>query len=140
MSHSIIDRMSEANVAAMLEYLTEQLEDAETKEDIQAVLELARQLLDPPALHNAVHGLEHIRAEYAPRPSSAANTEPQIINTDAANLSNVINLEVPHILTNTFKALSDRMNTLQARDPETFANATSALTWLANGEITSNQN
>ena len=139
MSKSIIDDMSADNIEAMLEYLFEQLEDAETKEDVHAVLELARQLLDRPATHKAVHGLQNIRAEYD-LPSTRPHTnDANALGAHADKFSNVVNLEVPHILTSTFEALSERMKALQNQDPETFANASSALSWLANGEITSNK-
>lgn len=137
MSKSIIDGMSAANIEAMFEYLTEQLEVAETKEDLHAIFELARQLLDTPSAFSAVQGLDHIRAEFGPAPQPPTHGEARTAPHDPAKLSNVINLEVPHILTNTFKALSDRMKTLQEQDPDTFANATSALSWLAEGDITS---
>ena len=140
MSKSIIDGMNAGNAAAMLEYLTEQLEDAETKEDLQAVLEPARQLLQRPPMHQAVHGLAHVRAEYDVPQTDETRGITHYTDADGNKLSNVVNLEVPHILSSTFHALSERMNTLQTHDPDTFANASSALNWLANGEITSNQN
>lgn len=137
MSKSIIDTMSPGNAEAMLEYLFDQLDDAETKEDVHAVLELTRQLLEAPTTKSAVQGLDHVRVEYGPKapPSSVAPR----VDFDVEHLSNVVNLEVPQILTNTFQALSERMKTLQSQDPETFANASSALSWLANGELTGNQ-
>lgn len=138
MSKSIIDDMNANNLEATLEYLFEQLENADTKQDVHAVLELARQLLERPTTHKAVHGLQNVRVEYD-LPSSRPHTNDlHMIDADEDKLSNVVNLEVPHILTHTFQALSERMKALQNQDPDTFANASSALSWLANGELTGN--
>lgn len=129
-----IDRMTANNLNAVLEYLSDEVENAETKEDLNAVLEIARNLLTPNGLRNTVQGLAHIRAEVdatAILDKTAPNAAAQ--DTYACTLQ----LEVPQILSNTFQDLSDRMNQLQNEDPETFANATSALSWLATGKLQS---
>lgn len=129
-----VDRMTTDNLNAVLEYLSDEVENAETKDDLNAVLAIARDLLTPNGMHNTVQGLEHIRAEVdamAILEKAAPNAVAQ--DTYACTLQ----LEVPHILSNTFQDLSDRMNQLQNEDPETFANATSALSWLASGKLKS---
>lgn len=120
-----IDRMSSASLDAMLEYMTEEVETAETKEELLFVLALARELITPKAMQNAVIGLDNIRAE----------VDPQAIAKAGAGKACTVELNVPQILSTTFLDLSERMLTLQNDDPDTFANATSALTWLASGAI-----
>ena len=126
---NLIDRMSDANLDAMFEYLSEEIAAAKNKKDLDAILSLTRELFLPPPMQNAVRGLNNIRAEMGQR-TAAKKTKPRIQCT--------VELEIPYILRATFNDLSARMRALQDADPETFSNATSALTWLANGKIHSN--
>lgn len=123
-----IDDMSNANIHAVLDYLAEEIESAENKDDLLSVLSLTRELFLTPPMQNAVYGLENIRAE----------VDSKAIARDQSMLQCTVQLEVPHILSTTFQDLSKRMRELQSDDPETFANATSALTWLARGQISTN--
>lgn len=123
-----IDDMSNANIHAVLDYLAEEIESAENKDDLLSVLSLTRELFLTSPMQNAVYGLENIRAE----------VDSKAIARDQSMLQCTVQLEVPHILSTTFQDLSKRMRELQSDDPETFANATSALTWLARGEISTN--
>lgn len=123
-----IDTMSNESLHAMLDYLSDEIEMAESKEDLEVVMHLARQLFQPSSMQNTVRGLPHIRAE----------VDVEAITRTASKHACTVHLEVPHILSSTFQDLSVRMSTLQNEDPDTFANATSALTWLANGKINSN--
>ena len=120
-----VDYMSSESIHAMLDYLSEEVECAESKEDIDSVLSLARELFRPSSMQNTVLGLDNIRAE----------VDTQAIQRAQSKLECTVHLEVPQILSTTFEDLSQRMRVLQSEDPETFANATSAMTWLANGEI-----
>lgn len=123
-----IDNMSNANIHAVLDYLTEEIKSAGSKEDLLSVLSLTRELFETPPMQNAVYGLENIRAE----------VDRKAIAHDQSKLECTLQLEVPNILSETFQDLSKRMRELQSDDPETFINATSALTWLARGEISTN--
>lgn len=123
-----IDQMSNASLHAMLDYLAEEVEGAESKEDLVSVLSLARELFHPSPMQNAVRGLNNIRAE----------VDHEAIARAQSKLECTVHLEVPQILSTTFQDLSLRMRTLQSEDPDTFVNATSAMTWLANGEINTN--
>lgn len=123
-----IDDMSNANIHAVLDYLAEEIESAENKDDLLSVLSLTRELFLTSPMQNAVYGLENIRAE----------VDSKAIARDQSMLQCTVQLEVPHILSTTFQDLSKRMRELQSDDPETFANATSALTWLARGQISTN--
>lgn len=138
-----IDRMSDAGLNAVLEYMSDEVEAAETKEELMFVLALARELLNPNSLQNAVIGLNNIRAEVDPQ--AIANAGSKRDETTQANavldgpsLECTVQLDVPQILSSTFQQLSERMRSLQNDDPDTFANATSALTWLASGTIRTN--
>lgn len=123
-----IDTMSNESLHAMLDYLSDEIDTANSKEELEIVLDLARQLFRPSSMQNAVRGLNHIRAEI----------DPQAIARTAPKHACTVHLEVPQILSTTFQDLSVRMSALQDEDPVTFANATSALTWLAKGEISAN--
>lgn len=123
-----IDKMSRENLHAILDYLNEEAEKAETQEDLQNVMNIARDLIVPTPVQSAVHGLGHLRAEYVHSTSTKASPA----------TSCTVSLEVPYILSTMFHALSERMNRLQDEDPATFSNAASALNWLANGDIQSN--
>jgi len=125
---SPIDRMTNAQMHAVLDYLSEEIEIAESKEDLEAVLKLAREMLAPSPMQNVIRGFEHLRAEI----------DPSAITRAQSKMECTVQLAVPQILSETFQDLSTRMRTLQAEDPDTFANATSALTWLASGEISAN--
>ena len=117
------DHLSNATLNAMLDYLSQEIETAQTKEELQAVLSIAREMLAPPTQQNAVYGLQNIRAEVDRNAIARAGQEC------------VVQLHIPHSLSETFHNLSTRMRTLQNEDPDTFANATNALTWLASGKI-----
>ncbi|HEY9163659.1 MAG TPA: hypothetical protein VIN57_03525 [Magnetovibrio sp.] len=123
-----IDSMTNESLHAMLDYLSDEIEVAESKEDLELVLKMARELFRPSSMQNTVRGLNHILAE----------VDTDAIARTASKHACTVHLEVPHILSSTFQDLSERMNALQNDDPDTFANATSALTWLANGKINSN--
>lgn len=125
-----IDTLSRASLESMLEYLSEEVETAHTKEDFLAILSVAREMLSPAPLRNAVTGLKNIRAEVDCR-AIRGERAPQLSTLEACT----VHLDIPPILKDTFQALSRRMNTLQSEDPDTFVNATSALTWLASGTI-----
>lgn len=129
--NSPIDRMTSAQMHAVLDYLSEEIEIAESKEDLEAVLKLAREMLAPSPMQNVVQGLGHLRAEVDHSAIARAQS-------GTAGPECTVQLAVPQILSETFQDLSTRMRTLQNEDPDTFANATSALTWLASGEISAN--
>jgi hypothetical protein len=114
------------------------------------VLALVRELFNPNSLQNAVVGLNNIRAEIDCQAIAKANAAAKRGKTVQANSipagptlagttrECTVQLDVPQILSSTFQQLSERMRTLQSDDPDTFANATSALTWLASGTIRTN--
>lgn len=143
-----IDRMSDAGLDAVLEYMSDEVEAAETKEDLMYVLALARELINPNSMQNAVVGLNNIRADVDRH--AIANAKSESTGSKQARSKRAgptlarstqectVQLDVPQILSSTFQQLSERMRTLQNDDPDTFANATSALTWLANGTIRTN--
>ena len=140
-----IDRMSDAGLDAVLEYMSDEVEAAETKEDLMYVLALARELINPNSMQNAVVGLHNIRAEVDRHAIANAETESTgpkraISKRTQSTLAGAkqectVQLDIPQILSSTFQQLSERMRTLQNDDPDTFANATNALTWLASGTI-----
>ena len=133
-----IDRMSAESLHAVLDYLHEEVQCAETEEDLRAVMEIARDLFAPSRVQSAVRGLGHIRAEFVRQqnPGQAGDEQDTAAAQDVYACT--VSLEVPTILSTMFHDLSERMNRLQCEDPETFANATSALQWLANGNIQTN--
>jgi len=123
-----IDNMSNVNIHAVLDYLAEEIESAGSKEDLLSVLSLTREIFQTSPMQNAVYGLENIRAE----------VDSNAIARDLSKLECTVQLDVPNILSTTFQDLSKRMRDLQSDDPETFVNATIALTWLAKDEISTN--
>lgn len=123
-----VDNLTIASLHAMLDYLTEEIQLAETKEDLESVLNLMRDMLTPSPMINTVKGLGHIRAEVDQLAIARAQAKHEC----------TVRLDVPQILSETFQDLSSRMRKLQNEDPDTFASATSALTWLAKGEISAN--
>ena len=138
-----IDRMSDTALDAVLEYMSDEVQSAESKEDLMYVLALARELINPNSMQNAVVGLNNIRADVDRH--AIANAQSELTGSKQARSKQAgatqectVQLDVPQILSSTFKQLSERMRTLQNDDPDTFVNATSALTWLANGTIRTN--
>jgi hypothetical protein len=103
----------------MFQYLQEEAEQAETAEDVANLLQLMKAILSETAPVNTVRGLPHIRAEVT-----------SVQGIPDCNVATT----VPECLVSTFYDLSDKMNRLQAEDPDTFANASNALHWLANNE------
>jgi hypothetical protein len=150
--------MTDVGLNAVLEYLSDEVEAAETKEELMFVLALVRELFNPNSLQNAVVGLNNIRAEIDCQAIANAGAKRGKTNQSGAKRSETVQansiptgptlagetrectvqLDVPQILSSTFQQLSERMRTLQSDDPDTFANATSALTWLASGTIRTN--
>lgn len=146
-----IDAMTPLSQNALLDYLSDEIEMAETKQDLLGVLDIMRDLLLPDTRHVAVRGLPHIRADLdvsayrqsaeAPKAPTRTQAQPQPQPQPQATLQagacHVVKIEIPLILADTFQGLSKRLRDLQKDDPVTFANATSALIWLANGDIKS---
>lgn len=119
-------RLSSGTLCAVLDYLQEEAQQAETSEDINAILDVLRAVLTEPQTVNTVYGLPNIRAEIqgmAPSPIAS----PCNVSTN-----------VPSSLVSTFYDLSCKMNQLHIEDPDTFENASKALHWLANGEVLPN--
>jgi len=116
--------VSPGALCAILDYISAELEDAQTADELAQIMELAKILLLAPSTRNMVLGLPNIRAQMeAPTQSKKACT---------------VHLEVPTILSDAFQDLSWRMSALQDQDQETFSNAANALRWLAKGETTTN--
>lgn len=124
-----IDRMGLKGLHAVLEYLSEEARNAETEDDLRAVMGIAQELFLPSRIYAPIRGLESIRAEFIPP------FAPESQQDHSASISCLVRLKVPAILAPLFDDLSRRMNRLQHEDPETFANATNALRWLATGNI-----
>lgn len=120
MGNKLQTNLSSATLHAMLDYLQEEIQLAETADDINAIFTMLKSMFTEPATLNTVHGLPHIRAEIR-----------NMSNHSRYNVST----NVPRSLVATFYDLSDKMNLLQTRDPETFNNASKALNWLAKGEV-----
>ena len=120
-----VDKMSNANIHDVLDYLAEQIESAENKADLVSALSLTRELFSPSPMQNAVYGLPNIRAE----------VDSDAITRDQPAPKCTVQFEVPQVLSTAFQDLSERMCILQDEDPDTFANAANALNWLASGEI-----
>lgn len=113
---------------AILDYLSAELDDAKSSDDLSDILCMAKTLLLKPPTQNAVVGLGGIRADI----DASAMAEAQ------GKQACTVQLQVPTVLSGAFEDLSVRMSTLQDRDPETFTNASNAMQWLANGEFGSN--
>jgi len=107
------------NLNVMLAYLEEEVEQAESPEQIADVLKVIKTMLTETHPINTVMGLPNIRAEV-------------MLNTPDQNCN--VATKVPESLITTFYDLSDKMNQLQMEDPETFENASKALSWLANND------
>jgi hypothetical protein len=120
MGNNLQTNLSSATLHAMLDYLQEEIQMAETVDDINAIFTMLKSMFTEPATINTVRGLPHIRAEVR----NMSSNSPYNVATN-----------VPHSLVSTFYDLSDKMNFLQTRDPEMFNNASKALNWLANGEV-----
>lgn len=105
------------SLLGLLSYIREEVEQAESVEDVDEVLLLLEAALKERKSVSPVKGLDHINVEYT--------TPAQEFNV-ATN--------VPESLVSTFYDLSDKMNQLHVEDPETFTNASSALHWLANND------
>lgn len=118
MSKAINDPKS-TNLNIMLTYLEEEVEQAESPEQIADVLKVIRAMLADKHPVNAVKGLPYIRAEF-------------MMNAPVRGCN--VSTNVPESLISTFYDLSDKMNKLQNEDPETFHNAANALHWLANND------
>lgn len=111
--------LSPENFHTMLDYLHDEIQQAETAEDISSLLTMVKTMMTETRPINAVQGLPNIRAEVTPHAFIAD-----------CNVST----SVPDCLVSTFYDLSDKMNQLQDEDPETFENASKALSWLANND------
>ncbi len=107
------------SMLGMLSYIQEETQRAETIEEISDILRVLETALSEKPTINTVRGLDNIRVEFS-HPEGAS----------APNLATT----VPDCLVSTFYDLSDKMNQLQDEDPETFANASNALHWLANND------
>ncbi|MCW8915829.1 MAG: hypothetical protein OQK24_08240 [Magnetovibrio sp.] len=107
------------SMLGMLSYIKEETQRAETIEEVSDILRLLETAISETPTVNTVHGLDNIRVEFT-RPKGGS----------APNLATT----VPDCLVSTFYDLSDKMNQLQDEDPETFANASNALHWLANND------
>lgn len=114
-----INETPNTNLNVMLDYLEEEVEQAESPEQIADVLKVIKTMLTEKQPINAVTGLPNIRAEV-------------MLNTPSTDCNVATN--VPDSLITTFYDLSDKMNQLQDEDPETFDNASKALNWLANND------
>lgn len=112
---------------AILDYLTAELDDAKTTEDLNDIMSMAKTLLLKPPTQNAVVGLGGLRADM----DTTAMAEAQ------GKRACTVELQVPSSLSTAFEDLSVRMSNLQDRDPQSFSNAANALHWLANGQLTS---
>jgi len=119
MSISDNNQPSQASFHAMLDYIQAEVEQAESPEQIADVLNVIKTMLTEKQPVSAVQGLPNIRAEV-------------MLNTPGQNCNVATN--VPDSLITTFYDLSDKMNQLQDEDPETFENASKALSWLANND------
>lgn len=119
MDKKIKSDMSPETLYAMLDYLQDEVNSANSVDEITDVLTLFKTMFSEPLTVNTVRGLPNIRAEVRGRAS--------------ANAYNVAT-NVPLSLVSTFYSLSDKMNKLQSDDPETFNNASKALHWLARRE------
>lgn len=120
--------MTVGNLNFLLAYLADEIETAETRDDLTAILNVLSEMLSPPTLRNTVTGLDHIRAE----------VDRDAIARAMGNASCIVKLELPDSLSETFQELSQRMRLLQSEDPETFKSASNALEYLAQGEIIPN--
>lgn len=110
---------STGRLHAMINYLRDEAMRAKTPDDVTDLLKVIQAMLEENATFNTVQGLSHIRAEVMPcGPNGDVN----------------VTTKVPESLVSTFYDLSDKMNQLQDEDPETFANASNALHWLANND------
>jgi len=110
---------SSDNLHIMLDYLRDEIEHAETAEEISDVLTTIKAVLTEAQPIQTVTGLPNIRAEV-------------MLNTPSNDCNVATN--VPDSLITTFYDLSDKMNQLQDEDPETFVNTSKALNWLANND------
>jgi len=110
---------SQVNFHAMLDYIQAEVEQAESPEQIADVLKVIKTMLTETQPISTVMGLPNIRAEV-------------MLNTPDQNCN--VATKVPESLITTFYDLSDKMNQLQTEDPETFENASKALSWLANND------
>ncbi|HEY9080697.1 hypothetical protein [Magnetovibrio sp.] len=119
MSKTSQTHYSPENLHHMLDYLHEEIEQAETVEDLSSLLTVVKAMMTQVRPINAVQGLPNIRAEVTP----------SLISSDCN-----VATHVPESLVSTFYDLSNKMNQLQAEDPESFANASNALHWLANSD------
>jgi len=107
---------SSDNLHIMLDYLRDEIEHAETAEELSDVLTTIKAMLTETQPIQAVTGLPNIRAEVTPQTTCNLATN------------------VPESLVSTFYDLSDKMNQLQTEDPGTFDNTAKALHWLANND------
>jgi len=119
MSISDNNQPSHVNFHAMLDYIQEEVEQAESPEQIADVLKVIKTMLTESHPISTVTGLPNIRAEV-------------MLNTPNPHCN--VATKVPDCLITTFYDLSDKMNQLQDEDPETFENASKALSWLANND------
>lgn len=112
--------LTSESVHAMLDYLQVEAEQAQTMEELSSVLNVIKTMLTEAQPMHVIQGLPNLRAEVMPFGQTSGRYN------FASN--------VPETLISTFYDLSDRMNQLQHEDPETFANASNALHWLANND------
>lgn len=116
MSNTSSSSPSSESLCAMLDYLQHEVQMAKTVEDINAILTVLKAMFTEPATVNAVCGLPNIRAE---------------MRSNAPSQDYNVSTNVPISLISTFYELSDKLNHLQVEDPESFGNASRALSWLA---------
>lgn len=112
------------NLDVLLTYLADEIEGAQSREDLEDVFSVVKGLFTPSSLQNTVLGLDHIRAEV----DREAIARVSGINTRA------VELEVPEVLAEAFQDLAQHMRALQNDDTEAFGNASRALHWLASGD------
>lgn len=117
-----------ATLHAIFDYLSAELDDAKSTEDLAHLLRITKAILFESPIINMVMGVENVRAELDVSVMAKARNK---------SVSSV-QLEVPSSLGSTFERLSWRMRQLQSQDPKTFADASNALKWLAKGELYTN--